>query len=286
MRRWLVVLVGLCAAVGLADVPAPSLERGCRQDADCVLSNFQGCCDSACCPSPPRAWHRGALRVAQAACRAPSCGAPPVCEERSCPPQDARPLEAACEGGRCVARVAGPRDDVDACERDDDCVSRSSAGCCGSCCPAPPVAVTRRRAELEHRRCAATECALPDCTTIACAQVMPEPIRPVCRERRCVALQTNVEPMPPPPPAECLADADCGVARSPRREDACWRSACGCCPTVRVVPAREASEPPPPPTAPAGPRFGLATGSAPACAPCPPPPPVTPRCVTGRCVAR
>jgi hypothetical protein len=286
MRRCLVV-VGLLAATAGADVPSRRPGPVCRADGDCVLSTFKGCCAHECCPSGPRAWLASELDRAQARCGVRECAAPPACPPTPCAPRGAEGLVAACEAGRCVARRASVRDDPDFCSADDECVSSSFEGCCGACCPVSPRAVTRRRAELESQQCAGVRCAARDCGDIACAQVVPSPIRPVCRANRCVAERLNEVPVPPPV-AECRADADCGVDQSPPPGATCWESPCGCCPASRVVPLQQARPPPtrrtPPPSTP----FGLSPGGppAPACSPCPQPVPVTPRCLAGRCVGR
>lgn len=285
MARWVAVVVSLVTGAAMADVPSRPPVASCRSNAECVLSDFKGCCAYECCPSGPRAWLASELARAEASCAVRKCASPGPCPPTPCAPRDGRGLVAVCEAGQCVARP-GVRDDPDACVRDDECVSSTFEGCCGSCCPVPPRAVTRRRAGLEQLQCGDVHCGDRDCSRIACAQVVPSPIRPVCRGRRCVAERTNERPEPPPV-LECRLDSDCGVDRAPPPAAACWDSPCGCCPAARVVPRSEARPAPtrrtPPPSTP----FGLSQGQqTPACAPCPAPAPVVPRCEAGRCVGR
>lgn len=285
IRLALLTLLG--ASFAFADV-APRPAPGCRGDADCVMSSFQGCCGD-CCPSPPRAWLRSELDRQQRRCAVVDCEAPVCNVPCALPPQE--DLVAVCEAGRCVAKPPVRNADPDFCAADGDCVSSTFSGCCGSCCPQPPVAVTRRRAQLQQQQCAAVRCRRPPCDDIACAQVVPAPIRPVCRANRCVAEPTNLVPMPPPPPppVQCRADADCGVDMNPPPGNACWSSPCGCCPSPRAVPVEQV-RPPPVRRTPEGKGspFGLSQGNtanAPSCGPCPAPTtPLGARCSSGRCV--
>ncbi|MDX2015183.1 MAG: hypothetical protein SFW67_33630 [Myxococcaceae bacterium] len=284
------VLVWVTASGAWADVPSRPRPPVCRADADCVLSNFKGCCAFECCPSGPRAWLASDLARAEAGCGVRECAARPECPPTPCAPRDGRGLVAVCEAGQCVARAAGQgdesfRSDPDWCGRDEECVSSTFAGCCGSCCPVAPRAVTRRRAALEGLECSTVHCGDRNCSDRACAQVVPAPIRPICRANRCVAQRTNELPVPPPA-LECRVDGDCGVDQSPPPQDACWDAPCGCCPVARVVPQRQVRPPPTRRQLPQGTPFGLSPGGAaqPTCGPCPQPPPVTPRCEAGRCV--
>ena len=262
------VFVVLAAAVALADLPAP----GCRSDGDCVISGFQGCCPD-CCPDAPKAWLRSELSRQELRCSVVDCG------ERACTipcavPEKV-PLVAVCAGGRCQAREVPRQKDPDFCASDADCVSSSFTSCCGSCCPAAPIAVTRQRAELQQKPCATMRCGPPPCADTHCAQMVPSPIRPVCRANRCVAERPNLVPPPPPPPAlQCRVAADCGVDLNPPPGSACWSSPCGCCPSPRAVPVEQVRPPPVRriPSAGKGAPFGLSQGNtqtAPSCAACP-----------------
>jgi hypothetical protein len=287
MTRGLLVLMALVAAVASADVPGPKPRPRavCQLDSDCVVSDFKGCCVQECCPTGPKAWVKAQLQQAQASCARKRCELAPACEATPCAPRGATDLVAVCEGGQCVA-VSGPRrDDPDFCGSDAECVSSTFAGCCGSCCPVAPRAVTRQRASLESLECGDVHCGQRDCSRIACAQMVPSPIRPVCRGNRCVAERPEVVPVPPPP-SECRVDADCGLDQSPPPGSACWESACGCCPVARAVPASLARPAPTRRTPKGSTPFGLTQGSSvsPTCAPCPAVSSVTPRCQSGRCV--
>lgn len=274
------------ARLAVADVPAP----GCRSDVDCVISDFQGCCPG-CCADAPKAWLRSELSRQELRCHAVDCG------ERACNipcelPEKV-PLVAVCAGGRCQAREVPRAKDPDFCASDADCISSTFSSCCGSCCPAQPVAVSRQRAQLQQARCATMRCASLECSNIACAQVVPSPIRPVCRANRCVAERPNLmppPPPPPPPPVQCRVAADCGVDLNPPTGSACWSSPCGCCPLPRAVPIEQVRPPPVrrTPSTGQGSPFGLSQGNtqaAPSCGPCPAPSvPLSAGCSAGRCV--
>ncbi len=274
---WLVVV----ASVAMADVgPRPA----CRSDGDCVMASFEGCCGS-CCPVPARAWARSELERARQRCAAVDCA-----EKRCDVPCRLSPevaQVAVCVRGACEARPASQAD-PDFCSSDGDCESSTFAGCCGSCCPVAPVAVTHRRAELERQSCAAVKCAARECAGIACMQMVPAPIRPVCRANRCVAERTNViVPPPPPPPPECRSDAECGVDLNPPPGTACWSTPCGCCPSPRAVPVEQVRPPPVRRQSAQGSPFGLSQGnSGAACSACPPVGRIGAACRAGRCSLR
>jgi hypothetical protein len=276
------MMMVLWASVALGDVgPRPV----CRADADCVMASFS-CCGS-CCPAPAQAWLRSELERRQARCAVMKCA-----RETSCPPcADVldEPRIAACVQGQCVARSAANAD-PDFCATDAECVSSTFAGCCGSCCPVAPYAISRRRAAIQTQNCARRDCARPSCAGVACIQVVPSPIRPVCRANRCVAERANVIVPPPPPPAQCQADAECGVDLNPPPGSACWSSPCGCCPSPRAVPIEQV-RPPPVRSAgsPGGSPFGLSQGnsaSSPTCSPCPSVGRASAQCVQGQCRLR
>lgn len=290
MRALLLVVAFLLPLPGRADVPPRKpMPEQCRADGDCVMSAFDGCC-GACCPSAPRAWLRAELARREDQCAVVDCERPGPCGG-PCAPIDEAPQVAACVLGRCVAQRAPPPPDPDFCSSDSECVASTFAGCCGTCCPVQPVAVSRRRDALQRQQCAAVRCARPDCSRIACAQVMPSPIVPVCRGNRCVADRPQLVPPPPPPPAQCRADEDCGVDLNPPPGSACWSSACGCCPSPRAVPVEQVRPPPVrrSPSTGQGTSFGLSQGStqaSPTCGPCPATAPQQAACAGGRCVLR
>lgn len=269
----------LVAGVAFADVAPRAV---CRSDADCVMASFQGCC-GACCPTPPRAWLRSELarvqeRCAEVDCAERSCRVPCLLEP------EVRQV-AVCVAGTCEARAVADAN-PDFCSSDADCESSTFAGCCGSCCPVPPVAVTHRRAQLQRQACAAATCEPPDCRNIACAQVMPSPIRPVCRSNRCVAERPNLVIIPPPPP-ECRSDAECGVDLNPPPGSACWSTPCGCCPSPRAVPVEQVRPPPVRRQSSGQSPFGLSQGNSGAsCPACPSMTRVNAGCRSGRCVLR
>lgn len=79
-----------------------SQERVCVDDADCVLSRFNGCCS---CPRPePYAIHREALTVNEAHCASVDCDGLEACSSGAV---DVTAWEASCRADRCVAH---PRD--------------------------------------------------------------------------------------------------------------------------------------------------------------------------------
>lgn len=284
--RLLSCFVSLAALLAVADVPPPT--PACRSDAECVISDFHGCCPD-CCPNEPEAWSRAELARRQQRCQIVDCAGRGPCNIPCALPERV-PLVAVCAGGRCEAREVPRAKDPDFCATDADCVSSTFASCCGSCCPAAPVAMSRQRAQLQQQQCAEIRCEPLACADIACAQVVPSPIRPVCRANRCVAERPNLMPPPPPPPAaQCRVASDCGVDLNPPPGSACWSSPCGCCPSPRAVPIEQVRPPPVrrSPSTGQGTPFGLSQGSsqnAPACGPCSAPAPLSAGCSAGRCV--
>ena len=283
--KCLPTLVMLAATHAFADVPAAA----CRSDADCVISDFQGCCPG-CCSRPPEAVSKVELERQQRRCALVDCALRGDCNVPCALPEKV-PLVAVCAGGRCQAREVSRPTDPDFCASDADCLSSTFTSCCGSCCPSAPVAVSRQRAQLQQQQCARMRCEPLACGNIACAQMVPSPIRPVCRANRCVAERLNLTPPPPPPPAQqCRVASDCGVDLNPPAGSACWSSPCGCCPTPRAVPVEQVRPPPVrrSPSTGQGSPFGLSQGNtqtAPSCAPCPAPSvPLTAGCASGRCV--
>ncbi|MFO0601219.1 MAG: hypothetical protein U0228_38270 [Myxococcaceae bacterium] len=172
------------------------------------------------------------------------------------------------------------------CTANDQCELSSFQGCCGSCCPGPPHAI--RKGTNEALRCAAIDCALPNCDAVKCARPAPGTYVAVCRAGQCVAQQTT---------AQCSADVECKVAMMPPPSSAaCHRTACGCCPSAEAVSidtpvplTRPTGPQPSAPPANGKPNYGLSTGgssstSGQQCPVCPAAPPATARCVQGQCV--
>ncbi|MER2561574.1 MAG: hypothetical protein ABTQ32_12670 [Myxococcaceae bacterium] len=283
MRAVLATL--LLASFAWADVPSRPLKVGCSSDGDCVLTTFEGCCSGNCCPHTS-AWLRSDLEQQQRRCAVIDCSVPEC--NRPCPKVDEGPKVAVCVAGRCEARDRPAPANPDFCASDADCISSTFSGCCGSCCPTQPFAVTRTRATLDSQKCRAVRCAREPCENIACAALMPSPIRPVCRANRCVA--ERVEIISLPPPSDCKADRDCGVDLNPPPGSACWSSPCGCCPTARAVPVEQVRPAPVRKSATGqGSPFGLSQGNsanAPSCGACPAPGSFTAGCSGGRCVLR
>lgn len=129
----------LVVLLSLSDVaPGPLRVKPvaeCSADAECALSTFEGCCSGNCCPREP---HGVSKRVNEAArCAVVDC-AMRACDGERC--AAARPMSdfvAACEAGRCVAKVkptAGAQ-----CRADNECVvvQMTPPGPCGpcGCCP-------------------------------------------------------------------------------------------------------------------------------------------------------
>lgn len=176
------------------------------------------------------------------------------------------------------------------CSADADCVLSTFNGCCGSCCGGDPHAVPRN--VNEAARCAAVDCAMPDCSAVKCRQPRPaSDFVAACRASHCVAIPRTEAP------AQCRSNADCTVVTAaPPPGDSCHRSACGCCPMTQavpidaVVPMQKRPAGVDPKTPPAGkPNFGLSTGGptpppAPNCSPCASPMGGTSACMSGRCV--
>lgn len=98
------------------------------------------------------------------------------------------------------------------CATDADCVL--SVGCECGCCPALSKALTKEQAEAVRRRCATLgECDAPrGCANVDCKADAPG-AKAVCKAGACVKVE--------PPKPECLADANCTMARD---------CTCDCCP--------------------------------------------------------
>jgi hypothetical protein len=128
--------------VGPEPKAVPRPPSVCSQDADCVLSTFEGCCGS-CCPSPPHAAPRGTNEAAR--CAVIDC-ARPRCDAVRCAraPEAVDAYLAICRVGQCVA-VRKPVAERAVCRVDADCQvvmlsPPAGAAChqgpCG-CCPSP-----------------------------------------------------------------------------------------------------------------------------------------------------
>jgi hypothetical protein len=81
-------------------------EEACSVDADCVITDFPGCCECCTC-SVPYAIRGDALAQERARCAMMDCA--PIEEEQECAivecercPLERRSFEAACRRGRCV----------------------------------------------------------------------------------------------------------------------------------------------------------------------------------------
>ncbi len=192
------------------------------------------------------------------------------------------------------------------CRADSECTLSDFAGCCGSCCGGDTHAVSLAELQRERARCAAVDCARPNCSAVKCLQRPPVlDARAVCRQGSCV-METGVNR------SECRADADCVLTYPATPPDAaCRRSPCGCCPPSQPVAVPRDSRPhilddekvrpelpdrrrlpatPPeetqrPAPDPRGPQYGLHEGgpTPPNCSPCPAPKPARAVCRVGRC---
>ncbi|MBL8910512.1 MAG: hypothetical protein JNM17_07385 [Archangium sp.] len=176
----------------------------------------------------------------------------------------------------------------DECSRDTDCELSTFEGCCGTCCPGPPHA--KRKGLDEARRCAAVDCAMPDCAAVRCMRAPDKSAYvAVCRVGQCVAVSKSEIPTAPPPGPVCRADNECRVVLSTPAPGQC----CGT-PMAQSIDAPIPLQRRPGPTQPKQdgdkPVFGLTpgnssgTGSA-QCGPCPQPAGMRARCTnTGQCV--
>jgi hypothetical protein len=178
------------------------------------------------------------------------------------------------------------------CRSDAECVVTTFAGCCGSCCPPAPYAISAARLEQERARCALVDCARPaPCPDDCRPPPAPGETRAACVSGACRLVSVEV-----PPGVRCDRDDQCTVTYdAPGPLAACRRSPCGCCPGTQPRAVRVGSEdrrPAVPLTKPEGakpgsaPPFGLSSGPtapAPACAPCQSPQPARAQCVAHRC---
>lgn len=131
-RMWLTIAVLSL----LSDVPprriAPSPPE-CRQDSDCVISTFQGCCPG-CCEAAPRAVKKGTKEGE--ICIAMMCERPDCSAVRCARPE---PHVAVCRANRCVA-VPTKEPQPAECAKASDCrvIERPTAdGCCTTRVAAP-----------------------------------------------------------------------------------------------------------------------------------------------------
>lgn len=194
--------------------------------------------------------------------------------------------------GLVLGDIAPPPPPLAQCRTNDDCIISTFAGCCGSCCPRQPYAVSKLEAKHSTDRCAAVDCATPNCKAVRCAAAEPATdFEAVCVERRCLATKKRA-PVEPDDEGTCKVDSDCtAVLAQPPAGDPCHASACGCCPTYLATPVKRVEPVPlrgPPKSEPTRQKdspFGLSTGQPPpACAPCPAPAPRLSRCAQGHCV--
>jgi hypothetical protein len=93
-------------------IPAsPADPDTCQGDADCVVTNFAGCCACPQCSiGPPRALSRAALRAEQEGCKDAVCNTARCGVAGICPPgEDASRFAARCRDGACRLERPGPR---------------------------------------------------------------------------------------------------------------------------------------------------------------------------------
>ena len=201
---------------------------------------------------------------------------------------------------------APPSDRAAQCASNADCVITEFSGCCGGCCPSAR-AMAKADLQRAQQRCSVIDCEAPMCAAVVCEKgPSAASLRAACVENRCVA-----QPVGGAAPGECSSDRECTVIYpEPGPNDACRRSACGCCPgrTPVAVPVSRAEEsdarpqrraPQPQPSAqPSVPppddgkstKFGLSKGGAvdgppaPNCAACQAPEPARAACRANRCV--
>ncbi|MBL8624490.1 MAG: hypothetical protein JNK64_24495 [Myxococcales bacterium] len=96
----------------LASPDVTSAGDACTADADCVVTNFPGCCACPqCSTADPVARSRTAAAQAEAACAAASCDASICAIAGMCRPgETAAHFTPRCCGGACVGVRALPRD--------------------------------------------------------------------------------------------------------------------------------------------------------------------------------
>lgn len=109
MRAWLVFLVACGSSTPTSEEPATDFvadSERCESDAECVISDFPGCCDCCSCSSP-YAIRADALEEQQRACESEDCSQEH--EEQECAivecqgcPTTHETFDAVCEEGRCV----------------------------------------------------------------------------------------------------------------------------------------------------------------------------------------
>jgi hypothetical protein len=114
------------------------------------------------------------------------------------------------------------------CGRDDDCIVSTFGGCCGSCCPAAPEAVSRAIDQSQRSHCRAVDCAPRRCSNLNCEKVPPaSAYRAVCENRQCKLAPARGGDSP-----QCSSDDDCLVAN--------FGGCCGsCCPPAPFVISRQ-----------------------------------------------
>ncbi len=100
--RWALLAVCLAACGGAtanSAPPAPSPDLGeaspCTQDAECVATNFGGCCG---CPRDPYAITTAALKKHENQCAVVDCTMATSCEGF----EEAKLFRAVCRGGKCA----------------------------------------------------------------------------------------------------------------------------------------------------------------------------------------
>ncbi|MFO1518792.1 MAG: hypothetical protein U1F57_03875 [bacterium] len=111
----LIFLTAFFPLKGMAQVPSSSPatskpapwaveESSCRQDADCEVTNFPGCCACPqCWKGPPRAVNRDWLKLQQNICAVASCDGSHCNIAGMCPPgEDASHFTARCKAAECA----------------------------------------------------------------------------------------------------------------------------------------------------------------------------------------
>lgn len=83
-----------------------------------------------------------------------------------------------------VLTQSAPVDASNACTKDSDCIITTTQ-CCGGCCGPTPYATTRVNEEKKKQRCAAVECAKPDCHLVCEPPASPAAFRAKCVQREC-----------------------------------------------------------------------------------------------------
>lgn len=89
---------------GLSQPPADATATTCATDADCVVTNFAGCCACPqCSKAAPRALTRAALAAEEAKCQVVRCNTAMCDTAGMCPPgEDAAKFVGRCRANACA----------------------------------------------------------------------------------------------------------------------------------------------------------------------------------------